>query len=98
MEPDNPKVVFTVKELLQRLDERLGMLDSKLDIRLVALDERVSHTERTQSERQYLIAEHKQVMADVAKLNSFRSRFLPASVVVVLLGMLGLTLDLLSRL
>ena len=79
---DEQLIVFTVKELLQRLDERLGQLDQKLDLRLVALDERITHIERVQSERQHLIEEHRRLRDDVAALKTFKARFVPVSLVV----------------
>lgn len=91
-------VTFTVKELLQRLDERMGQLDQKLDLRLVAMDERITHVERIQSERQHLIAEHMQMKTDVESLKSFRARFLPTGIVVTLVAIFGLALDIYVRL
>lgn len=90
-------VTFTIKELLQRLDERMGQLDQKLDLRLVAMDERITHVERTQSERQHLIEEHKMLVRDVEDLQTFRARFLPTGIVVTLVAIFGLALDIYVR-
>lgn len=91
-------VTFTVKELLQRLDERMGQLDQKLDLRLVAMDERITHVERVQSERQHLIGEHEMMKREVESLKSFRARFLPTGIVVTLVAMFGLAVDIYIRL
>lgn len=91
-------VTFTVKELLQRLDERMGQLDQKLDLRLVQMDERITHVERVQTERQYLIAEHETMRRDVEGLKSFRARFLPTGIVVTLVAVFGLAVDIYVRL
>ena len=90
-------VTFTVKELLQRLDERLGGLDQKLDLRLAQMDERIMHVERTQSERAHLLDEHRALARDVENLQRFHARFLPASFVVALLAILGLAADIYAR-
>ena len=70
---DPSNVVFTVKELLQDINLRLNGLDQKLDLRLVSMDERITHIERTQAERQHLIAEHQAMRRDVALLMQDRS-------------------------
>lgn len=54
---DPALVTFTIKELLERLDNRMGQLDQKLDLRLAVFDERLAHVERTQAERGHLIGE-----------------------------------------
>lgn len=96
--PDDNLVVYTVKELLTRLDERIGQLDSKLDLRLVQMDERITHVERVQSERQHLIGEHREMRKDVDGLLAFRARFLPIGLVTALLAFIALALDLYIRL
>lgn len=90
-------VTFTVKELLQRLDERLTALDTKLDLRLVAMDERITHVERVQSERQHLIGEHEQMKRDVESLQDFRARFLPTGIIVTLVALFALVMDVYVR-
>lgn len=97
MTEDSLNVVFTVKELLQRLDERLSAVDQKLDLRLSQMDDRITHVERTQAERSHLIDEHRQMRHDVEKLMAFRARFLPVSLVVALVAILGLGIDIYVR-
>lgn len=94
---DPTLITFTVKELLQRLDERMGQLDQKLDLRLVQMDERITHVERTQSERQYLIEEHKTLVKEMESMQAFRARFLPTGVIAALVGLLALALDIYVR-
>lgn len=94
---DPPNVIFTVKELLQRLDERLSAVDQKLDLRLVQIDDRVTHVERVQAERAYLIEEHKQMRSDIERLKTFRARFLPVSLVAALIAGFALLVDIYVR-
>lgn len=63
-------VTFTIKELLQRLDDRMGQLDQKLDLRLAVFDERLSHVERTQTERAHLVSEFVEVKKRVEMLEA----------------------------
>lgn len=65
-------VTYTIKELLTRLDERMGQLDQKLDIRLAVFDERLTHVERTQTERAYLVGEFMDVRKRVEVLEAER--------------------------
>lgn len=97
MMSEPPNVIFTVKELLQRLDERLSAVDQKLDLRLAQIDERVLHIERIQAERQHLIDEHRQMKQHVEKLMAFRARFLPVSLIAAMLAILGLAIDIYIR-
>lgn len=72
MEDPAMLVTYTIKELLQRIDERLGALDQKVDLRLAAIDERVTHIERVQSERAHLIGEFADVKERVISLEADR--------------------------
>ena len=67
---DPSSIVFTVKELLQRLDDRMMALDSKLDLRLVSMDERIMHIERVQAERGPLVEQFHGVQKDVERLKT----------------------------
>lgn len=94
---DDNLVVYTVKELLQQLNDRLGGLDAKLDLRLAQMDDRITHVERTQAERQHLISEHLEMRKDMDSLLAFRARFLPIGLVSVLLAGIALALDIYIR-
>lgn len=70
MEDPSVLVTYTIKELLQRIDERLGALDQKVDLRLAAIDERVTHIERVQAERSHLVGEFLDVKKRVELLEA----------------------------
>ena len=72
MTGDPAIITFTIKELLQRLDDRLGQLDQKLDLRLAVFDERLMHVERVQSERSHLVGEFVEVKKRVEVLEAER--------------------------
>jgi hypothetical protein len=97
MSNDPNTIVFTVKELLQRLDERLSQVDQKLDLRLSQIDDRLLHVEREQAARVHLIDEHRAMKVEVESLKAFRARFLPTTIIVAVIALLALGFDIYVR-
>jgi hypothetical protein len=94
---DPTTVTFTVKELLQRLDERLSAVDQKLDGRLAHIDERLVRLEREIAVLTLSVGAHEDLKEDVDGLKTFRARFLPATVVGIVLAALAIVVDVFLR-
>lgn len=71
---NEPKIEYTFKEVLERLE-------GKIDALQAALDKDMEHLE-----------------GRVAALETFRSRFLPMSIIVGLVAVIGLLVDIYIRL